>query len=96
MNVDQSPRQQGAVQSEYPAGDALPSAATMRWTAALVLLKTVSRSGDSEFVFAAESGEGHYQGTKRLWPKVVAAEENHLVFPERPADLVELSGGNWL
>jgi site-specific recombinase XerD len=41
----------------------------------LVLLKSVSRSADSEFVFPAESGEGHYQGTKRLWPRVVAKAE---------------------
>lgn len=44
-------------------------------TAALVLLKLVTRSAESEFVFPAEAGEGHYQGTKRLWPKVVAKAE---------------------
>src|SRR5208337_560788 len=40
--------------------------------AALVLLKSVKRCAESAFVFPAESGEGHYQGTKRLWPKVIA------------------------
>jgi integrase len=44
-------------------------------TAALVLLKSVTRIAESEFVFPGESGEGHYQGTKRLWPKVVAKAE---------------------
>ena len=44
-------------------------------SAALVLLQSVTRTEGSEFVFPAESGEGHYQGTKRLWPKVVAKAE---------------------
>ena len=44
-------------------------------SAALVLLQSVTRTEGSEFVFPAESGEGHYQGTKRLWPRVVAKAE---------------------
>jgi integrase len=44
-------------------------------SAALVLLQSVPRTEGSEFVFPAESGEGHYQGTKRLWPNVVAKAE---------------------
>jgi len=43
--------------------------------AALILLHSITRSPESEFVFPAESGDGHYQGTKRLWPKVVAKAE---------------------
>eukprot|EP01037_Dinobryon_pediforme_P001381 gene1382-1402_t len=41
-------------------------------TAALALLKFVSRSENSEFIFPAASGKGLYQGTKQLWPKLVA------------------------
>lgn len=39
---------------------------------ALVLLASIARDPASEFVFPAESGEGFYQGTKRVWPKVIA------------------------
>lgn len=39
--------------------------------AALALLKSVARSDDSEFVFPADRGEGHFQGTKMIWPKIV-------------------------
>ena len=40
--------------------------------AALTLLKSINRTAELEFVFPAETGDGHYQGTKRLWPKVIA------------------------
>jgi integrase len=39
--------------------------------AALTLLQGIARDPDSAFVFPAESGKGHYQGTKRLWTKVI-------------------------
>ena len=38
---------------------------------ALALLSTLPRYGNSDFVFPASSGTGHYQGTKRIWPKVI-------------------------
>lgn len=40
--------------------------------AALTLLNSIHRTAKSQFVFPAETGDGHYQGTKRLWPKVIA------------------------
>lgn len=49
--------------------------------AALVLLKSVPRCAESAFVFPAESGEGHYQGTKRLWPRVIAKADLSGVTP---------------
>ncbi len=39
--------------------------------AASALLAPINRDEPSPFVFPAENGEGHYQGTKRIWPKVV-------------------------
>ena len=36
-----------------------------------MLLQSISR-GANDYVLPAEVGDGHYQGTKRLWPKVVA------------------------
>jgi integrase len=39
---------------------------------ALILLASIDRDPDSEFVFPAETGDGFYQGTKRVWPKVIA------------------------
>ena len=39
--------------------------------AAIVILKSIGREEGSDFVFPAERGDGHYQGTKRLWPKVI-------------------------
>lgn len=41
-------------------------------SAATLVLKKVTRDADSLFVFPAEMGEGHYQGTKRIWKKIVA------------------------
>lgn len=38
--------------------------------AAIALLRGIRQSSDSQFVFPAEWGDGHYQGTKRYWGKV--------------------------
>ncbi|MEC5383069.1 site-specific integrase [Aurantimonas sp. C2-6-R+9] len=38
---------------------------------ALAMLSALPRYGNSPFVFPASSGAGHFQGTKRIWPKVV-------------------------
>jgi integrase len=39
--------------------------------AAVRLLKRIDRQEDSDFVFPADRGEGHFQGTKTIWPKIV-------------------------
>jgi integrase len=39
--------------------------------AAAILLRQLLSDCASGFVFPAEQGDGHYQGTKRLWPKIV-------------------------
>jgi integrase len=39
--------------------------------AAIALLKGIDRNEDSDFVFPADRGEGHFQGTKTIWPKIV-------------------------
>ncbi|MFG1420515.1 tyrosine-type recombinase/integrase [Roseixanthobacter liquoris] len=39
--------------------------------AAIALLHAVDRDPEASFVFPAELGDSHYQGTKRLWPKVI-------------------------
>lgn len=39
--------------------------------AALVLLQTISRLPGTNYVFPAEVGDGHYQGMKRLWGRVI-------------------------
>lgn len=39
--------------------------------AAVKLLKTIERDDNSDFVFPADSGEGYFQGTKKVWPKIV-------------------------
>lgn len=39
--------------------------------AAIVVLQAVRRNLESDFVFPAEFGDGHYHGTKRLWPKAI-------------------------
>lgn len=41
-------------------------------SAAVAILKTIAQDPEANFIFPAELGDGHYQGTKRLWPKVVA------------------------
>ncbi|MDX8483153.1 tyrosine-type recombinase/integrase [Mesorhizobium sp. VK24D] len=38
---------------------------------AVALLSSLPRYGDSPYVFPASRGDGHYQGTKRLWPTIV-------------------------
>lgn len=39
--------------------------------AAMALLKGIERTEDSDFVFPADRGEAHFQGTKSIWPKIV-------------------------
>lgn len=39
--------------------------------AAIALLKSLERADDSVFVFPAERGEGHYQGTKAIWTRAI-------------------------
>lgn len=39
--------------------------------AAIALLEAIARDPESDFVFPAERGNGHYQGAKQLWPKVI-------------------------
>ncbi|MFG1260583.1 site-specific integrase [Xanthobacter flavus] len=43
--------------------------------AALILLRGIPRTPGSSFVFPAERGSSHYQGTKGVWPKIVAKAE---------------------
>ncbi|MBC2653475.1 tyrosine-type recombinase/integrase [Novosphingobium aerophilum] len=43
--------------------------------AALTLLKQIERTEDSEFVFPADSGEGHFQGTKTPWARAIRKAE---------------------
>ena len=38
---------------------------------AIAVLTAIDRNPDSDFVFPAERGDGHYQGAKRVWPKVI-------------------------
>lgn len=40
-------------------------------TTAIALLKGIPREEGSDYVFPAMSGDGHFQGTKRIWPKIV-------------------------
>ena len=39
--------------------------------AALTLLQQIERTEDSEFVFPADSGEGHFQGTRTPWARAI-------------------------
>ncbi len=39
--------------------------------AALLLLRGIERQADSEYVFPADHGDRHFQGTKTIWPKIV-------------------------
>src|SRR6202023_1679466 len=39
--------------------------------AAIAILSSLARQEDSEFVFPAERGDGHYQGTKGVWSKAI-------------------------
>lgn len=49
--------------------------------AAIALLKGINRNEDSDFVFPADRGEGHFQGTKTIWPKIVKKAGLHGVTP---------------
>ena len=42
---------------------------------ALVLLQSLTRSADSEFVFPATTGMSHFQGMKRVWKRVCEVAE---------------------
>jgi integrase len=39
--------------------------------AAIAILKTIEREEDSPYVFPADRGDGAFQGTKTIWPKIV-------------------------
>jgi integrase len=39
--------------------------------AAIVILKSISREDESEFVFPADRGDGHFQGYKSPWKKAI-------------------------
>lgn len=39
--------------------------------AAMALLKSLEKVDDSDFVFPAERGKGHYQGTKAIWTRAI-------------------------
>ena len=49
---------------------------------ALALLSSLPRYGNGPFVFPASTGAGHYQGTKRIWPKVVEKAQLPGVTPQ--------------
>ena len=40
--------------------------------AAIGLLRSIACEPDNDHVFPADHGEGYFQGTKKLWPKIVA------------------------
>jgi integrase len=42
---------------------------------ALALLASIMRDEGSAYVFPATSGDGHFQGTKRIWPKAIKLAE---------------------
>ncbi len=39
--------------------------------AAMTLLKSIDRQDGSDFVFPAERGDGHFQGTKTMWSRAI-------------------------
>ena len=43
--------------------------------AAVALLRSIGKTDDSCFVFPAERGDGHYQGTKSIWTRAVKKAE---------------------
>jgi integrase len=43
--------------------------------AAVALLKSIGRQDDSNFVFPAERGDGHFQGTKTMWSRAIQKAE---------------------
>ncbi len=40
--------------------------------AAISLLRTIPKTDKIDYVFPADCGQGYFQGTKKLWPKIVA------------------------
>lgn len=44
-------------------------------TAALTLLQQIERTADSDFVFPADTGKGHFQGTKTPWARAIKKAE---------------------
>jgi len=48
---------------------------------AAALLASITRQEGSPYVFPATSGEGHFQGTKRVWPKAIALAKLEGVTP---------------
>ncbi len=50
-------------------------------SAPLILLEALPRF-DSPYVFPATSGEAHFQGTKKIWPKVIALAKLPGVTPQ--------------
>lgn len=40
--------------------------------ATAAMLRSIARTDGSDYVFPADIGEGYFQGTKKLWPKIVA------------------------
>ena len=40
-------------------------------TAAVIILKSIDKLEGSDFVFPAERGDGHFQGTKTMWSRAV-------------------------
>jgi integrase len=49
--------------------------------AALNLLGQIEKVEDSDFVFPADGAEGYFQGTKKIWPKIVRKAELEGVTP---------------
>jgi integrase len=43
--------------------------------AAIAVLRGISRDPDSDYVFPAERGDGHFQGIKSLWPTIIKKAE---------------------
>ena len=43
--------------------------------AAITLLRRIAREDDSDYVFPAERGDRHYQGTKTMWSKIIRKAE---------------------
>jgi integrase len=44
-------------------------------TGAVVLLKSIAKQDGSDFVFPAERGNGHFQGTKTMWARAIGRAE---------------------
>jgi integrase len=48
---------------------------------ATALLEMIQRVEGSEYVFPADSGDGYFQGTKKIWPKIVQKADLEGVTP---------------